>query len=136
MVMAAIWTGQGVSPVSMSQISYHSPGTKAIEGQENLTRIEGTAWLANGIYPGWQASEQFSLTDPREPGPDPREIGRGPISPSAGQFKALRLTQDNVCLEYEVAGAPVKVKCLEIHEDSVVVSINGGEQKEVRLKGQ
>src|SRR5438045_7920507 len=56
--MAAIWTGQGVSPVSMSQISYHSPGTKAIEGQENLTRMEGTAWLANGIYSGWQASEQ------------------------------------------------------------------------------
>ena len=35
-----------------------------------------------------------------------------------------------------LGGAPVKVKCLEIREDSVVVSINGGEQKEVRLKGQ
>jgi thioredoxin-related protein len=36
----------------------------------------------------------------------------------------------------QLAGAPVKVKCLEIRENSVVVSINGGEQKEVRLKGQ
>ena len=78
--MSAIWTGQGVSAVSMSGVSYHSAGVKAIEGQANLTQLLGTPWLANGIYPGWQASEQFSLTDPREPGPDPKEVGRGPLS--------------------------------------------------------
>jgi len=65
--MSAVWVGQGVSPVSMSQGSYHSPGTKAPEGQNSLPQIVGTPWLANGIYPGWQEGEQFSLTDPREP---------------------------------------------------------------------
>jgi thioredoxin-related protein len=35
-----------------------------------------------------------------------------------------------------IGGAPVKVKCLEIRENSVVVSVNGSEEKEVRMKGQ
>src|ERR1051325_187284 len=42
--LAAIWTGQGVSPVSMSQISYHSAGTKAKDGQGDLTKPAGTPW--------------------------------------------------------------------------------------------
>src|SRR6266571_242483 len=120
--MSAIWTGQGVSAVSMSEVSYHSAGVKAIEGQANLTQLIGTPWLANGIYPGWQASEQFSLTDPREPGPDPREAGRGPLSPSAGRFKAVRLIQSGVSLEYEVADTRV-VEWVEarLHEGQRVV---------------
>ena len=105
--MSAIWIGNGVSPVSMSQISYHSAGTKAIEGQEHLPQIAGTLWLANGIYPGWQAGEQFSLSDPREPGPDRKEVGRGPLAPAAGQFKAIRMTRNSVCLEYEVDEASI-----------------------------
>src|SRR6266542_782413 len=87
--MSAVWVGPGISPVSMSQVSYHSPGTKAPEGQDSLPQIVGTPWLANGIYPGWQAGEQFSLTDPREPAPDNQEVGRGPLSASAGRFKAV-----------------------------------------------
>ena len=90
--MSAIWVGQGVSPVSMSQGSYHSAGTKAPEGQNSLPQIVGTPWLLNGIYPGWQTGEQFSLTDPREPAPDKREVGRGPLPASAGRFRAVRLT--------------------------------------------
>src|SRR5580765_2065195 len=106
--MSAVWVGQGVSPVSMSQGSYHSPGTKAPEGQNSLPQILGTPWLMNGIYPGWQTGEQFSLTDPREPAPDTREVGRGPLPASAGRFKAVRLTRNGVCLEYEVPGASVR----------------------------
>src|SRR6266487_2467900 len=106
--MSAVWVGHGVSPVSMSQVSYHSPGTKAPEGQESLPQIVGTPWLANGIYPGWQAGEQFSLADPREPAPDNQEVGRGPLSASAGRFKAVRLTKNGVCLEYGVTGASVR----------------------------
>src|SRR6185436_8902436 len=52
--MSAVWVGQGISPVSMSQVSYHSPGTKAPEGQNSLPQVDGTPWIANGIYPGWQ----------------------------------------------------------------------------------
>lgn len=106
--MSAVWSGKGVSGVSMSQLSYHDAGAKATEGQEDLPRIVGVPWLANGIYPGWQTGDRFSLTDPREPGPDPKEMGRGPLDASAGRFKAIRLTQGGAVLEYEVAGAPVQ----------------------------
>ena len=106
--MSAVWVGRGISPVSMAQGSYHSPGTKAPEGQNSLPQIVGTAWLMNGIYPGWQAGEQFSLTDPREAAPDKREVGRGPLLATAGQFKAVRLTRNGVCLEYEVTGTFVR----------------------------
>ena len=88
--MSAVWVGQGISPVSMSQVSYHTPGTKAPEGQDSLPQVVGTPWIANGIYPGWQPGERFSLTDPREPAPDNKEVGRGPLSASAGRFKAVR----------------------------------------------
>ncbi len=106
--MSAVWTGQGVSAVSMSRISYHSYDTKAKEGQEILPEISGTPWLVNGIYPGWQAGGRFLLADPREAGPDQREVGRGPLPPTMGQFKAVRLLQGGVCLDYEAGGAPIR----------------------------
>lgn len=106
--VAAIWTGEGVTPVSMSHISYHSTAAKATEGQKDLPRPAGAVWLANGIYPGWQTGEQVSLVDPRDPGPDPQEVGRGPLPKAVGQFQAVRLTPAGLCLEYEVAGALVK----------------------------
>src|SRR5260370_34624074 len=84
--MSAIWTGQGVSAVSMSQASYQSAGVKAIEGQANLTQLLGTPCLATGIEPGGQAGEHFATTPPREPGPDPKEVGRGPVSGSPARF--------------------------------------------------
>src|SRR5206468_3107816 len=75
---------------------------------ENLPQIIGMPWIANGIYPGWQSGERAALTDPRDPGPDPREVGRGPLPESVGRFKAVRLTERGVRLEYEVGGAPVR----------------------------
>jgi hypothetical protein len=56
--VSAIWTGNAVSPVSMSQISYHSAGTKAKEGEDVLPQIVGSAWRVNGIYPGFRAMER------------------------------------------------------------------------------
>jgi cytochrome c2 len=106
--LSAIWTGDAVTPVSMAQGSYHTPGVKAPEGQEKLPEIAGTPWMANGIYPAWQSGGQLSGTDPREPGPDNREIGRGPLAPLAGRFKAVRLTRTGAVLEYEIAGAQVR----------------------------
>jgi cytochrome c2 len=106
--VSAIWTGQGVSPVSMAQGSYHRAGVKVPEGQGQLPQIAGTPWMANGIYPGWQASDRFSFVDPREAGPDRNEVGRGPLASTEGRFKAVRLSSSGVCLEYEVAGATVR----------------------------
>ena len=105
--MSVIWEGKGITPTGMAQGSWNRPGQKAPEGQEKLPQIIGKPWLATGIYPGWQAGERGMLADPREPGPDPREVGRGPLPESIGGFKAIRLTRAAICLEYEVNGVSV-----------------------------
>src|SRR5262249_46434309 len=98
--VAAMWVGDAVTPVSMSQLSYHSGGTKAVEGEEFLPEIVGVPWIASGIYPGWQISESFSPTDPREPSPDKKETGRGSLPRSLGRFNRLRLASTGILLEY------------------------------------
>ncbi len=105
--VAAIWTGQGVSPTSMAQGSYHVSGVKASEGQSKLPRIIGSPWLASGAYPAWQSGETLSFADPREAGPDAKEVGRGPLSESLGRFKAVRLIEGGTQLEYTVGGSAV-----------------------------
>ena len=128
--VSAIWIGKAVTPVSMSQGSYHLFGEKAPEGQGTLPRIDGTPWVANGLYPGWQVGESVALTDPRAPGPDPKEVGRGPIDPALGRFNAVRLTGNGVRLEYEVAGASV--------QESIDALIESGQtiiQRRVRVEG-
>ncbi len=105
--VAAIWTGQGVSPASMAQGSYHVSGVKASEGQSKLPRIVGSPWLASGAYPAWQSGETLSFADPREAGPDAKEIGRGPLPESLGRFKAVRLIEGGAQLEYTVRDSAV-----------------------------
>ena len=101
----------------MAQVSYHSAGTKAKEGQDQLPLPLGIPWIANGIYPGWQTGDQFSLNDPRTPAPDPKEVGRGALPPNLGRFKAIRLIGSGGQLEYEVAGVPI-VERIEAREQA------------------
>lgn len=100
--VAAIWSGSGVTPVSMAQTSYHNAGERAPIGQGRLPQPIGTPWLANGLYPGWQVGTAVSRIDPRPPAPDPEEVGRGPLAPDYGRFSAVHLTTDGVVLEYVV----------------------------------
>jgi len=106
--MSAIWHGEGITMVGMASGSYRDPGAKVPEGQQKLPQIIGTPWIANGLYPGWQTGEQAVEIDPRQPGQDQREIGRGPLPESLGQFQAIRLTQRGVCLEYSAGGASIR----------------------------
>lgn len=106
--VAAMWTGDAVTPVSMSQGSYHVSGLKAPAGQGKLPQPAGTVWLANGLYPGWQTGSEISFTDPRAPGPDPRELGRGPLPFDQGRFRAVRQTRGGVIIEYEVSGTRIE----------------------------
>lgn len=106
--ISAVWQGKGLSPVSMSQGSYHTAGKKALEGQGTLPVPLGEIWLANAIYPGWQTGDAVSLNDPREPAPDQSEVGRGPLPSTMGRFRAVRLLNHGTRLEYEVAGTKVE----------------------------
>ncbi len=120
--VSAIWTGGPVTPVSMSQISYHSPGEKVKEGQTRLPQLVGIPWIVNGVHPGWQAGDAIKLEDPRDPGQDAREVGRGAISPALGKFQAVQLLRDGVSLEYEVAGIAIRER-IDSAPDAQGVSI-------------
>src|SRR5690606_30780238 len=87
--VSAVWRGNAVTPVSMSQGSWHVAGKKAPEGQNDLPRVDGHAWLATGIYPGWQTGAAPSLADPRDRSPDPREVGCGPLPEEFGRFESI-----------------------------------------------
>jgi mono/diheme cytochrome c family protein len=102
--VSAVWQGHGVSAKALAPGSYHDVSRKTPGGEVDLPEPEGTLWLANGIYPGWQAGDQLSLDDPREPAPSPEEIGRGPIAESLGRFNALRLVREGVILDYTAGG--------------------------------
>ena len=108
--VSAAWTGEGVTPVSMAQISYQrwSDKSEVGEGDNALPRPVGKVWLANGIYPGWQIGTAPNQTDPRSPAPSPEEVGRGPLAADQGRFNAMRLTKGGVCLEYSVGTAAVQ----------------------------
>ncbi len=106
--MSAVWTGAGVTPASMAQGSYNTPGHKAPEGEADLPRIDGEPLLVNGLYPGWQTAESLSLTDPRAPDPDPTETGRGPLPAALGRFRAVCILERGVRLEYDIGGLAVR----------------------------
>lgn len=106
--MSAMWTGKGITAVSMSRVSYNAAGTKAPDGERILPQILDVPWLATGLYPGWQTGEFIALDDPREPAPDKDETGRGALPKKVGRFNAIRLTAGGLRLEYEVAGVPVQ----------------------------
>ena len=106
--IAAIWRGNGVSPMALAPGSYHRPDRKTPGGQAQLPEPDGTVWLGNGIYPGWQTGEKPAFADPREPAPSPEEVGRGPIAEQLGRFNAVRLAADGAVLEYTVSGVAVR----------------------------
>ncbi len=121
--VSAIWTGTNVTPVAMSYGSYQLQGYKIPEGQKKLPEPVGKIWLANGLYPGWQTGAGWSLEDPREPAPDVKELGRGPLNPKQGQLRAVRLVESGVQLEYTVAGAAVQERITAVKEPDGGISI-------------
>ncbi len=113
--VAAVWHGTGVTPIALAPGSYNKPDRKTPGGQSQLPEPDGSVWLANGIYPGWQIGERVSLIDPREPAPSPEEVGRGPVPDTVGRFNAIRQVSNGVVLEYTVDGALVQEHMEESH---------------------
>src|SRR5512145_496506 len=48
--VAAMWSGNGVTPRALSPGSYHVPDRKTPGGQSPSPEPDGKVWLANGIY--------------------------------------------------------------------------------------
>lgn len=116
--VSAIWSGTGVTPVSMAQTSYHNAGDRSPIGQGRLPRIAGTPWLATGLYPGWQRGATIARVDPRPQAPDVAEPGRGPLARDYGHFIGVRLTTSGVVLEYAVNGTPIEERVVARVQDS------------------
>ena len=115
--VAAMWRGNGVTPKALAPGSYHEPDKKTPGGQTPAPEPDGTVWVANGIYPGWQAGERLSLNDPREPAPSREEVGRGPIPERLGRFNAIRIEPDRAVLEYSAAGVSVTESIVSAPKD-------------------
>jgi mono/diheme cytochrome c family protein len=106
--IAAVWRGRGVTAKALAPGSYHHPDRKTPGGQFPAPEPDGTVWMANGIYPGWQTSAHVLVHDPREPAPSPEEVGRGPLPEAIGRFKAVRLVRGGAVLEYTAGSAAVR----------------------------
>ena len=115
--VAAMWRGNGVTPKALAPGSYLEPDKKTPGGQTPAPEPDGTVWVANGIYPGWQAGERLSLTDPRDPAPSREEVGRGPVAESLGRFNAIRIERDRAVLEYSAAGVGVTESIVSAPKD-------------------
>jgi cytochrome c2/glucose/arabinose dehydrogenase len=118
--VAAIWRGNGVTPKALAPGSYHQPDKKTPGGQTPAPEPDGTLWIANGIYAGWQSGGRISARDPREPAPSPEEVGRGPLPETMGRFNAIRLVDGGTSLEYTAAGSDIR-EWVTAREDGAVV---------------
>lgn len=116
--IAAIWLGPGVTPVSMSQGSYRNDlwGKKAPEGQELLPQILGKPWLITGPLPEIQSlptnTAPIRWVDSRKPGPDAREVGKGPLPVGQARFKAIDFRGSEATLEYQCEDAIIRERFL------------------------
>lgn len=106
--VVAIWEGDGVTPDSMSDLSYPKPLAKLGSGIDQLPRIAGRVIAATGVYPGWEITDRSSFQDPRSRGFDAAELGRGPLTRSQGRWHGTRDHGNYATLHYSVGNASIE----------------------------
>ncbi|HEU4720726.1 MAG TPA: DUF6797 domain-containing protein [Gemmatimonadaceae bacterium] len=100
--LSAAWRGDFMSLTTMAQVSYNEPFNK----NNQIPRVLGTPIVANGMYAGWAAGTP-SFADPRPPGRNPDDMGRGPIVATAGRWNGVRVAGNRAVLSYTVAGTAI-----------------------------
>jgi mono/diheme cytochrome c family protein/glucose/arabinose dehydrogenase len=100
--LSAAWRGGFMSLTTMAQVSYNEPFNK----NNQIPRVLGTPVVANGMYAGWTAGTP-SFTDPRPAGPNPDDMGRGPIAAAAGRWNGVHVAGNRAVLSYTVAGTEI-----------------------------
>ena len=100
--LSAAWRGGFMSLTTMAQVSYNEPFNK----NNQIPRVLGTPVVANGMYAGWMAGTP-SFADPRPAGPNPDDMGRGPIAAAAGRWNGVHVAGNRAVLSYTVAGTAI-----------------------------
>ena len=113
--LSAAWHGQFMSLTTMAQVSYNQPFNK----NNAIPRVLGTPIVATGIYAGWSGGAP-SFTDPRPAGPNPDDIGRGPIAATAGRWNGITVAGDRAVLTYTVAGTEISEEIGSVAEGAQV----------------
>ena len=117
--LGAVWSGDFLDYKSMAAHSYYHQGKKNQGGQTWVSRPLGEALSVTGLYPG-AALGSLSERDPRPAGPDPRELGRGPIDAALGVWKGVHVLGEQAVVRYEVGGVEVR---------ETLFSLNSGSEK-------
>lgn len=105
--VAAVWTGNFITPESIAMYSYPLPLRKMGAGQKQLPRPSGELIAHTGLFPGWQTAGPVRLDDPRPRWLDPKELGRGPLPREHGRWIGVEDRAGGVVLRYTVFGAEV-----------------------------
>ncbi len=100
--MSAGWLGDKLALAGMPAISYH----RALNKKNGISRLKTAPIFATGHYPGWTDDDPV-FEDPRPSGPNPDEVGRGPIAESLGRWNGLYVVDENVVLSYTVLGTSI-----------------------------
>ena len=101
--IAATWHGDFMSMLTMPQVSYHKAGNKG----NGIPEILGEPLTATGVYPGWLLPDQ-NFVDPRPSGPNPDEIGRGPVGPELGYWNGVYLAGEKTVLMYKAGPTQIE----------------------------
>ncbi|MBT5704937.1 MAG: c-type cytochrome [Verrucomicrobia bacterium] len=99
--LGVVWKGGFLDYKSMATHTYYNQGKKNHGGQEWVSKPQGDCITANGLYPGAQ-SGRLITNDPRPAGPDPREIGRGPLDASIAEWKGVHVVGEQAVIKYTV----------------------------------
>jgi len=108
--VAGIWQGEPdgkfLTFTTIPAISYNVPNKKSDPGQKDLPKPIGKPLMATGLMPGWilKAAKVVTpedLKDPRPPGPDPSEPGRGPLPAPDFRWGGYSITPGSVHMGYK-----------------------------------
>ena len=106
--VAGIWKGGFLTPRGLAMLSYEAPLRKMGGGQKDLPKPLGEVVLANGLYSGWQKLDRLSFEDPRSRWIDEKELGRGPLEESWGQWMGIEDTESGAVLRYSLFGGQAR----------------------------
>ena len=118
--LGVVWKGGFLDYKSMATHTYYNQGQKNHGGQEWISKPQGECITANGLYPGAQIGDLIA-SDPRPAGPDPREIGRGPLDASIAEWQGVHVVGEQAVIKYTVQD----VKVAEMIESVPVESGRG-----------